>query len=57
MSRSELYVKAVERMLDADDRERITQQIDAAVAGVAQDDDIPFLSRAATGLAEPHNPS
>lgn len=57
MSRSELYAKAVERMLDANDQERITEQIDAALAGVSQDDEIAFLSRAAAGLGKLHDPA
>lgn len=52
MSRSELYAKAVERMLDSYDQERITEQIDEALSGERQDEELGFLSRAAADLAE-----
>jgi hypothetical protein len=57
MSRSQLYAKAVERMLDAHDEEQITQQIDEYLSGEQQDEEIAFLSRAAAGLAKPRETS
>lgn len=55
MSRSELYCKALQRMLDADEHERITEQIEQALVSAApQDEELAFLSRAAAQLVEPH---
>ena len=54
VSRSELYRRAVQRMLDAHDQERITEQIDEALLLAPQEEEIAFLSRAAAKLAGPH---
>lgn len=55
VSRSELYSRAMERMLDADEHEQVTEQIDEALLLAApQDQEIAFLSRAAAQLAGLH---
>jgi metal-responsive CopG/Arc/MetJ family transcriptional regulator len=54
VSRSELYSKAVQRMLDAHEHEQITEQIDRALETAEPlEQEIAFLSRAAAQLAEP----
>jgi hypothetical protein len=55
VSRSEFYAKAAERWLDALDDEGTTERIDRVLLAAPQEDaEIAFLSRAAGGLADPH---
>jgi hypothetical protein len=57
VSRSQLYSTAVKDWLDSHDAQRITGQIDEALAASPADVDTQFLSRAAAKLATRAKPA